>query len=450
MSNNIVNVVVNVLPATIPNTLQATGAIISQGSTTLTPAVTALPAALGSAPTVGNTLFLSQASDLTAYLTGAQTLTTETYSTTTGLVTATVAGGHNYPTSQSINLTIAGNTATGYNGTFTCTITSATQFTYAVATNPGTSGGTTVVTDADVASLVNKVSAYFTQASNGVGIYVIELGTGDDDHGIASLSSFLIANPLVFYILVCPQYWANNTSLFELANSYTNNKSMTYFYFDTLTTRYTYYKGLKSVVVCAISPNAPSTEKMAAALAAIVLNYAPSMVNKVPQAAYTFLFGLTKWPANNTYIPSLIADYVNFASSGAEGGLSNTILKMGVYADGSQLNHWYAIDWCNIQVHQGLANTIILGSNNTINPLYYNQQGIAVLTATAQTIINQAVAFGLIGGAPLVIGIPYSTYTATNPNDYGNGKYNGLYVTVSTQQGFQTITFNLTISNLAP
>ena len=82
--------------------------------------------------------------------------------------------------------------------------------------------------------------------------------------------------------------------------------------------------------------------------------------------------------------------------------------------------------------------------------MYYNQQGIAVLTATAQTIINQAVAFGLIGGAPLVVGIPYLTYTATNPNDYGNGIYNGLYVTVSTQQGFQTITFNLTISNLAP
>jgi len=448
MSNNIVNVVVNVLPAAIPNILQATGAIISQGSTTLTPAVTALPAALGSAPTVGNTLFLSQASDLTAYLTGAQTLNTLTW--TTGIVTATDSTGHGYPTGQSISLTIAGNTATGYNGTFICTITSATQFTYAVATNPGTSGGTTVVTDADVASLVNKVSAYFTQSSNGVGIYVIELGVGDSAHGVTALTSFLVANPLVFYILVCPYSWSSDVTFLTLINSYSNNKSMTYFYFDVGSASYTTYKGLKSAVVCALSPLAPSTEKMAAALSAIVLNYAPSMVNKVPQAAYTFLFGLTKWPVNNTNIPSLIADYVNFASSGAEGGLSNTILKMGVYSDGSQLNHWYAIDWCNIQVHQGLANTIILGSNNTINPLYYNQQGIAVLTATAQTIINQAVAFGLIGGAPLVVGIPYLTYTATNPNDYGNGIYNGLYVTVSTQQGFQTITFNLTISNLAP
>jgi len=42
------------------------------------------------------------------------------------------------------------------------------------------------------------------------------------------------------------------------------------------------------------------------------------------------------------------------------------------------------------------------------------------------------------------------TYTTQNPDDYAAGIYNGLSATLVTQNGFLTITFNLTATFFAP
>ena len=451
--SNIVNVLVNVLPATIPNTLQATGVIISQGATTVTPSTATLPNALGTSVVVGNALLITQPSDLTSHLSGSQAITGMTWSSS--VVTVTISSGHGLPTtgSETIPLTITGVTFSGTNpnGTQNCTVTSTTQFTFPLTTTFGTIGLTSAVfTEYDVTELVNQVATYFAQSSAGVACYVLELGAGDPAQGVTALQTWITNNPLTIYGCLLPDNWAAEPTFLAFLNLYTSPKSCIYFYFNSQSANYTTYIGIKSACNCAMSPNAANTEQLAANLFAIVMNYAPSSTNKVPQAAYTFLYGATKWPVNNQTLLTLETDNVNYAASGAEGGLSNVILKKGVYGDGSQLNHWYGIDWVNIQGHQALANTIILGSNNTQNPLYYDQKGINALTATGQLILDRAVSFGLIGGNPIMQAIPYAQYVAINTTDYANGIYNGLYATVATQQGFITITFNLTISNLAP
>jgi len=68
------------------------------------------------------------------------------------------------------------------------------------------------------------------------------------------------------------------------------------------------------------------------------------------------------------------------------------------------------------------------------------------LTAVLQRTVNRGVSFGLIGGAPVVNAIPYTTYTQANPNDYSQGIYNGLSVTFATQTGFLTISFSVVIA----
>ena len=54
-----------------------------------------------------------------------------------GTVTATTAAPHAFTVGTTAQVTIVGATPAGYNGTFACTITTATQFTHPVAANPG-------------------------------------------------------------------------------------------------------------------------------------------------------------------------------------------------------------------------------------------------------------------------------------------------------------------------
>ena len=441
--SNIVNVTVSVQQGATPSTLQATGAIVSQGGTT---------------KAQGSLTLLQSTSSLTSLLTGSQAITALSASGTAPniTVTATVSGGHGYPVSgsETEQLTIAGAVGSivpgGYNGTFACTITSTTQFTYPLTVAPGTATITSaVVTNYDVAELVNQVAYYFAQGGSN-GIYVLELGAGDPAQGVTALSAWITANPATVYSYLLPLFWDAEPTFITFARLYTSQNAETYFYLPVSSATWATYTGVKSVVMIAISPNAASTEFPAANVFAIPLNFSPSVINKVPTGAYQFLYGPTPWPVNSSSIPTMETAFVNYAASGAEGGITNVILKKGVYADGTQLNHWYAVDWLHINVQLQLANAIINGANNRVNPLYYNQAGINTLQSVAQSVVNQAVSYGLFGGSPQVQAIPYLTYTAAFPNDYSNGVYNGLSVTVSTQQGFLTITFAVVISTLAP
>lgn len=435
--SNIVNVQISVQQGATPSTLQQTGAIVSQGGTTTNN---------------GELTFLTSAAALTPLLIGSQAITGAAWSA--NVMTITVSGGHGYPVSGSETepLTIAGLTYTGANpnGTFQCTITSATQFTYALTPTPGTLGFVSaVVTNYDVAELTSQVAYYFAQGGS-IGVYVLELGAGDPAQGVTALSAWITANPGIVYSFLLPLYWDSEPTFITFARLYTSQNAETYFYLPVTSATWATYTGVKSVIMIASSPTAAATEVASANVFSIPINFAPSVLNRVPTGAYIFLYGPTQWPVNNSSIPAMETANVNYAASGAEGGISNVILKKGVYADGTQLNHWYAVDWLHIKAQQALANAIINGSQGGPGQIYYNQAGINTLQSVAQKVVNQGVSFGLFGGSPQVQAIPYATYTAANPTDYGNGIYNGLSVTISTQQGFITITFSVLVTTLAP
>lgn len=60
-------------------------------------------------------------------------------------VTVTMAAPHNYPIGALVNLTFDGFTPSTFNGTFSCLITSPTQFTYTQSANPGALAATGLV-----------------------------------------------------------------------------------------------------------------------------------------------------------------------------------------------------------------------------------------------------------------------------------------------------------------
>lgn len=431
MTNYIVNIAVSQQVAPAPSTLQRTGALVTQGGTTLTP---------------GTYQILTQASDLTSILRGAITVSTMTWSG--GVVTVTLSGPHGIPSGDTLEGVITGVTPAAYNGTFNVTYTGANTFTYPLAVNPGLVTVQGSFTLENVQELVAMTTTYFAQGAL-TAVYVLELGIGDPAEGVTALTAYLLNPTLRFYRYLLPEDWAGEATASSLANTYSSPEALTYFHPTVTLGNYAPWAPYKSVLAFVQAATAPVTEFSAAALFYVMLNYNPTNVNLITPTAFSFLYGVT--PLNPTPVQqtALKAAKLNYVDTGAEGGISNTILKWGTDMAGNDATFWYSADWVNINSHLMLANAIINGSNNPQNPLYYNQNGINRLKAVAQGVLNNGVTFGMISGAPLVTGVPFSVYVLANPSDYPLGIYNGLAVTFTPSRGFSSVTFFLTVSSFA-
>ena len=196
------------------------------------------------------------------------------------------------------------------------------------------------------------------------------------------------------------------------------------------------------------SPSAPVTEFSAAAVLQATLSYNPNASNLASPLAFTYLYGVTPYVLSNAVQTTMKNAGVNWVSTGAQGGISNTLVVWGTNMDLNPWNYWYSVDWVSINVALYLAGAVINGSNNPTNPLYYNQAGINTLQKVAQATVNNGISFGLILSPATVNAVPFSTYVAQNPSDYSTGTYNGLSCTFVPLRGFESITIYLTASNI--
>ena len=542
MSNNIVVVNVSQTIAPTPSTLQRTGAIISQGATNTS---------------AGTTTQLTQPSDLTPILVGAKSLSGITQSA--GLATATAASPHGFTIGDSLDLTIAGANQAAYNGVQLCTITSTTQFTFAVpagTASPAT--GTLVYTPEDVAELLAQVTTFYAQG-NQLSVWVLELGPGNPDDGVAFLTTWIGASPQKFYSYLVPRTWDANANFLTMIASFELTTAKTYFFVTTtLATWQAYTNLMKCVVPLIEAPNVgtwganalsafsqtggaaaattttnhgvlpgqyftlsgcspagwngtflalpgtatntllftvpsslgaelvlgtlvqslyasagiPATEFTLAAAFWVSLNYNPSSTNKVTPFAFSFLFGVTPFPTlgNSSLLTSLKNASINIVGTGAEGGISDAILLWGTTLDGRDFTYWYSVDWMQINVELALSNTVINGSNDPINPLYDDQNGINRLQSSAASVVASAITFGLAlgtvqlteldgptfslalssakyAGQAVVNAVPFIAYYTASPGDYKIGKYAGLSIVYTPARGFIQIIVNINVTD---
>lgn len=537
----IVKVQVSQTIAPAPATLQKTGACLSQGGTILAKNATSL---------------LTQPSDLTPLLKAPAALTSLAYSG--GTVTAATASPHGYTTSDTIFLTIAGAAPSGYNGTFLCTITGASAFTYTLPSDPGseTLPGTYVTQSA--IELFAMVETLFSQGANQA-VYVLELGAGSVNEGVATLGAWITANPMFFYSYLVPREWDGNANYIAFLAPFQSLSAKTYFFTTTTLATYTLYSALDKCVVALIeAPNygvwnantltalsassklvtgttttahgvvagqyfsisgctpaayngtflalpgttgstliynaltAPGAESVLGTLVASAyastgipvteftlagpfrksLNYAPAPTNKVTPFSFSYVFGVTPFPTqgNAALLQTLKAAFVNIIDTGSEGGITNTILKWGTTLDGRDFTYWYSVDWVQINGQRDLANAIINGSNNPVNPLYYDQPGINRLRAVLAGTMSRGVSYGLVLGnvvqtnldgdaldaaldagtyddITVVNSVPFLDYVEENPDDYPAGIYDGLATVYTPQRGFTSITFNVQVTD---
>lgn len=453
---SIVQINISQVVAPLPLTLQETGAVISQGATNLL---------------AGTYSLLTAASSLTPLLAGSLSLISLTWSAGTVLATAS-ANISGLTIGDKFITTIAGAAPAGYNGTYLATVTGAATFTFALAGNPGTETIPGNYTPANQGELLAMVDTFFGQGSNQA-VYVLELGPGDATGGPTALQTFITANPNFFYSYLVPRLWDASAGLLALIAANEALSAKTNFFVTTTIATYTAYTNLMNSCFAMIeAPGIPLTEFSCAAPFQVSLNYNPGSSNRMTPFAFSYLFGVTPYPpkGNQALLTTLKAANINVVGTGAEGGISNAIILWGTMMDGNDFTYWYSVDWIQLNADQAIANAVINGSNNPLNPLYYNQDGINVLQDVVVQVVRSAITFGLATGTvaraaldgpvfsealdsgtyedqDVVNAVPFITYTEENPSAYAAGSYGGLSVVYIPQRGFKQIIFNIEVTS---
>ena len=430
MSNYIVNVDVSQVVAAAPSVLQRTGAFVSQGGTT---------------KAANSITLITQLSDLTTIIADSVGITSAVWSA--GVVTVVTSAPHGIASGTTESGVITGCLPAGYNGTFECTYVSSTSFTYPLTNDPGMISTLGTFQLASAVDLLAMGTTYFAQSTS-QSVYVLELGADSTANGVIDLEAY-IADPIIpVYAYLLPRAWDNESTAYTMANNYTSATAETYFYVTTTIDSYSNWETYKSVFAAIQSPSAPVTEFSLASMFWVALSYTPSSTDLLSPLSFSFLNAVTPYVLTQTQQTELKAAGVNWVGTGAEGGISNSIIFWGTMMDLNPFTYWYAVDWLNINVHIALANAIINGSNTPTNPLQYNQPGINTLQKVAQATVNNGIAFGVILSPATVTAVPFATYVAQNPSDYSTGTYNGLACTFVPARGFTSITIYLTASNI--
>lgn len=452
--NPIVVVNVSITAAPAPNLLQKTGAVISQGGTTLA---------------AGTRQLLSSATDLTAIKQIGKAITTLAWAGS--LVTVTTAAPHGIPVGHVVPVTIAGAAPTAYNGDYLGTSTGASTFTYPLVSNPGAMVTPGTYIPQSVAEVQSMVDTFFSQGSQQA-VYVLELGLDDAASGVAALITYIGNNPSFFYSYLVPRNWADAAAFVTLVGQYVAPDKKTYFFTTMTLSNYDDFLNKKSVIGMVQAPAAPAAEFSHAADFRRSLNYRPTATNRVAPFAFGFLYNVTNYPvAGNVANLTLLEDnFVNYVGTGAEGDLSNKVLFFGTTMDGQDFTYWYSVDWVQINVQRNLAAMVINGSNNAQNPLYYNQDGINRGQAVIASVMSQGVSAGLVLGTPVQVQMDpadfvtavengefagvtainaqdFISYSVANPNDYAEGLYTGYQLAYTPARGFKQIVVALNVTD---
>lgn len=438
MSYNIVTVNVSQTIGATPSNLQQKAAILSFGSTTQEPGKPVLITKNSEINDLVQIPITSMSAELTSY--GSE-------------VTLAFPEGVslNYDVDTEFEITVSGCSPAAWNGKYLAQLWEGNTLKWTIpdGTIEGEPTSLGVFTLPGSQNLVTAVNTFFAQG-NSVGVYILELGfqryrAADE---VAALKAYIEEPLMRFYAYLAPYTWSAVPEFITLAKLYAGNEAKQYFFVPGATpddTNYvTPYSGIKSIIAMA-DDTYPVTNAAAAAMWNFV-SPSPSEINKVPPMAFRFLQAVNANAAKASILTTLVNQNINYVDTGAEGGISNTILVKGVTSDGNDMTYWYSVDWVQINVDMMLANAVINGSNNPINPLYYNQDGIDRLQQVAQGVFNTGVSYGLVNGQTPVNAVPFRTYVKNNPNDYGIGRYAGLSATYTPMRGFVEIIFNINVT----
>jgi hypothetical protein len=472
--NSIVTVQVSTILAPAAPDFQQKGAILSFGGT--------------NTPT-GTESFLTQFADLDNILSEAMAIDTAVWAA--GVVTVTTLNP--LPASTGgpgtvIQTLITGFTPLGYNGNVAATVTGVDTFTYPLLTDPGLAITIGQAQLAAAGQLNAQVATFFRQGNN-AGTYVLELGFQTNfGSELLAFENFLSTNTFAYYGYLLPYWWGSSVNIpqfITLAQQFTDPEAMTYFW---LTLNPGAQGLIPNTLKCVIQlMEAPSVaavrdaslpgeyaEFTMAGMFYWGVQFKATAVTRVAPMCFKFIYGVTPYPLQNNgpLLVSFKQQAVNYIQTGAEGGINFTNIYQGVTADGQDyFNWWWTIDWVQINANLALSNAIINGANNPLAPLYYDQFGINMLSSVLAGVMTSGVQLGMVNGPVVQTGydpaslsqqiqigaftaicnvnaVPFVAYSQINPDDYGQGEYDGLSTLFIPARGFVHILVVVVATNI--
>lgn len=260
------------------------------------------------------------------------------------------------------------------------------------------------------------------------------------------LQTYLNNNPRQNYLYILDAASSQDTDIQAITKTYDSYLSYTVFLLTLSVAQSKTYGSHKGGIVFSPSADQPSTEFGASVIAYMFASLSPSVSTKITPFNYRFVTGVTPYAdVSSNDFQAVIGTNTNVIIPATAGGLDSNMLLGGQYSDGNAINLWYGADYASLSATRRLAQIIIEGSNNGVNPLFFDQQGINRLSAGVKQTLNKCIDVGAIIGPIDVEAIDFATYALANPDLFKDGIYTGISFTVIPARGFNAITYVMTV-----
>ena len=264
------------------------------------------------------------------------------------------------------------------------------------------------------------------------------------------LSDFVASGELRVYEWACPTSFYDNTDFIALVKSYSGITAGQYFSLELPegtdpSTDETFALYIQSKSFAPVYPSLVEGESSNGAIVGIKAGnlYNLSVSNPLSLLQWKTVYGIT--PRDR--LSNSLVDALNESGCSWIGSLNNnTVVLGGMVADGQNWESYFALDTFIFRLTVDIASMMIQASNNPLQSISFNQNGINIIKNKLVAISNTMLSFGVLDNfgsdydtntnAILNTGewaaIDFATYKANQYEDWKNGIYNGAscYVTI--------------------
>ena len=264
------------------------------------------------------------------------------------------------------------------------------------------------------------------------------------------LSDFVASGELRVYEWACPTSFYDNTDFIDLVKSYSGITAGQYFSLELPegtdpSTDETFALYIQSKSFAPVYPSLVEGESSNGAIVGIKAGnlYNLSVSNPLSLLQWKTVYGIT--PRDR--LSNSLVDALNENGCSWIGSLNNnTVVLGGMVADGQNWESYFALDTFIFRLTVDIASMMIQASNNPLQSISFNQNGINIIKNKLVAISNTMLSFGVLDNfgsdydtntnAILNTGewsaIDFATYKANQYQDWKDGIYNGAscYVTI--------------------
>lgn len=264
------------------------------------------------------------------------------------------------------------------------------------------------------------------------------------------LSDFVASGELRVYEWACPTSFYDNTDFIALVKSYSGITAGQYFSLELPegtdpSTDETFALYIQSKSFAPVYPSLVEGESSNGAIVGIKAGnlYNLSVSNPLSLLQWKTVYGIT----SRDRLSNSLVDALNENGCSWIGSLNNnTVVLGGMVADGQNWESYFALDTFIFRLTVDIASMMIQASNNPLQSISFNQNGINIIKNKLVAISNTMLSFGVLDNfgsdydtntnAILNTGewsaIDFATYKANQYQDWKDGIYNGAscYVTI--------------------